>query len=135
LWERRADIGNRPVPGGDISLLEGIAPIGTQIHSHFGLGRLFFVLYGAGSFPITARGWATWLVKGLLLGVFIGALTVVNNCREKKKRSLTELEREVRSSAERELNQVFVVIGAALGASIAYALDTPQAGRPTASVG
>jgi hypothetical protein len=96
--------------------------------SWMAVGPLLCVFYGVGSGPNTARGWAILLVIGLLLGAFIGALVVVNDCREKKNKSLTKLDREIRELTERELNLVFMVVGAVVGMSAAHALDAPPAG-------
>lgn len=98
------------------------------------VGPLLFVVYGAGSGPNAGRGWTVLLGIGLLLGAFIAALVAVNNCRGKKNQSLTQLERDVRSLTERELNLVFVIGGALVGGLFALALDTPLIGYPICAI-
>ena len=94
------------------------------------VGPLLFVAYGVGSGPMSGGGWTTLLAMGLLLGAFIAALVTVNSCREKKNKSLTQLELDVRGLTERELSLVFVLIGAIVGVLFARVLDTPLMGYP-----
>jgi hypothetical protein len=92
------------------------------------VGPLFFVCYGASSYPGSESAWATLLAIGLILGAFIAALLQVNSTRSKRNKSLKAIEIETRNLAERELHIAFSIVGVAFGTLIAKLLTLPPIG-------
>lgn len=92
------------------------------------VGPLLFFFYGFGSGPVPMHGWIRLFAMGLLPGLFIAAIMTVNECREKKNRSLKKLEREIRSLTDGKLNLAFAVNGAMVGFLCALILGTPPIG-------
>ncbi len=98
------------------------------------LGPVMVIFYGIGSGPVPLQGWIRLIAIGFLLGFFIAAIITVNECREKKNKSLKKLELEIRRLTEGELNLTFAATGAIVGLLIALILSTPPIGYAVCAI-
>ena len=91
-------------------------------------GPLVIFLYGIGSNNGGSLNWGVFIGSGVILGVFVGSLVLVDESRKKKNQSLKMIDRDIKNLSERQLHVAFGVLGIISGVLIAGLLQVGLVG-------